>query len=71
MHSGEKSSAFDYAGDDDRMNFVRKVYSILACQMAITGMFVSIGMCSESWRIYILYDGWWLWIPCFIISLTC
>ena len=71
MYSKTNVSPFDHASDDDRVDFVRKVYSILLLMLCITCGIVAMFMSIDSLRNYILGDGWWLWIPCMIISIIC
>lgn len=46
----------------DRLNFIRKVYLILATQLAFTAGFVSMVMYLPTMQAWILYN-WWMFFP--------
>lgn len=53
------------------MGFIKKVYSILAVQMAYTAGFIALAMSTPSMAEWMVGDGWWMWIPLFFVSISC
>jgi hypothetical protein len=53
------------------MGFIKKVYTILAVQMAYTACFIALAMSYDDMARWMIYDGWWMWIPLFFISIFC
>ena len=56
------------ANAQDRMGFVKKVYSILFCQLLISGICIGVTITTESICLWML-DNWWLIIPALIIAI--
>ena len=50
-----------------RLDFIRKVYSILSVQLLITTIFVLISVCSESYRDF-MEENLWFYIVCILLS---
>ena len=64
---GDFCKSLKDADKEDRIGFVKKVYSILFVQLFLTGICIAVTITNENICIWMVFDYWWVWIPMFII----
>ena len=70
LTGSEKSEHFTFSNKDVRLNFIRKVYLILSCQLIFTTIFVSIVYNSIVLSSFVS-ESIWLAILSLIVYLVC
>ena len=67
--NGDFSSSLKHASTQDRLGFVKKVYSILFTQLLFTAICIAVAITNfdiANW----MFDNFWMIIPCFIIIIV-
>ena len=66
---GDFMSSVKDANAQDRLGFIKKVYSILFCQLLLSGICIGITITNENICLWML-DNWWLVIIFLIVSIV-
>ena len=66
----DESQIFSLKDTSARLQFIRKVYTILSVQLIITSVFVSFSKIFASYKNFLVFHAWLL-IPAFIIYMAC
>lgn len=64
--SGDFMTSLKDANAQDRIGFVRKVYSILFCQLLISGICIAITITNDSICLWMIDHYWLYWVFIFV-----
>ena len=65
---GDFMKSIKQADQQDRMGFVKKVYSILFCQLLLSGICIGLTISNENVCLWMI-DNWWLIIIALIFAI--
>lgn len=61
---------FDFNDQSIRKGFIRKVYSILMCQLLVSMGFISLFLFHEKTRLYVAHNQWLFWLAFAVVIVT-